>query len=208
MLKATLCWLFGPRHVWICALVVVLALAVCSRPGTPDPAIRITGLVLQLMGVLTVVWGIVQTRRFFGRPSILSRFWDWLAAAPFRKPRVVSATGHAILGGVTCKGRGYATHGAGDNPSLESRLDALEKNLAGVHQRITGLEREYDQELRKLGERIRTESGSLKAELGQVQGRFESFGTGGIHISAVGAAWLFVGLILSTASVEIAAWLA
>ncbi|MEW9572691.1 hypothetical protein ABQJ54_13105 [Rhodanobacter sp. Si-c] len=92
----------------------------------------------------------------------------------------------------------------GENPTVESRIEALEKNLKGVHQRITGLEQEYDQELRKLGVYIRSGNSFLKAEIGQVNGRLEAFGAGGVHISAMGAVWLFFGLILSTASVEIA----
>jgi hypothetical protein len=32
----------------------------------------------------------------------------------------------------------------------------------------------------------------------------EASGTGGVHISAIGASWLFVGVILSTAAIEIA----
>lgn len=207
MLKSTLIWVFGPRHVWICVLVTAAALAVCFRPGTPEPVIRITGLVLQALGVLTVVWGIVQTRRFFRRPPVLSRVLGWLRAAPFRKRRAITATASATLGGGTGKVRAYASHGAGVNLTVEGRLDALEKNLAGVHQRITGLEREYDHDLRNLGERTRGESDSLSDQLGYVHGRFEEFGTSGIHISAVGAVWLFIGLILSTAGVEIAAWL-
>jgi len=202
--KATLRWLFSPRYVWACFAVATAALVVCLRPGTPEPTIRLTGLFLQLLGVLTVALGIIETRRFFGRPPISSNIRAWLAATPFRRPHVASAVGHASLGALTCKARGYGTHGAGENPTVESRVEALEKNLMGVHQRITGLEQEYDQELRKLGERIRSENSSLKAELGQVNGRFEAFGTGGVHISAVGAVWLFFGLILSTASVEIA----
>jgi len=35
----------------------------------------------------------------------------------------------------------------------------------------------------------------------------EATGTGGVHISAIGASWLFVGIILSTAAPEIAEFL-
>jgi len=207
VLKATLHWLFGPRHVWACLLVTAVALIFCLRPGTSEPVIRLTGLALQLLGVLTVAWGIAETRRFFGLPPLRSKVKAWLEAAPFRRSQTVSAVGHATLGAPTGKARGYGMHGPGENPTVESRLEALEKNLAVVHQRITGLEQEYDQELRSLSERIRAENGSLKAELGQVRGRLEGFGTGGVRVSAMGVVWLFLGLVLSTAGVEIAEWL-
>lgn len=204
MFKAILHWLFRPRYFWACFIVTAVALAVCLRPDTTEPTIRLTGLFLQLLGVLTVVWGIMETRRFFGRPPISSNVRSWLAAAPFHRPKVISAAGHASLGPLTCKARGYGMHSAGEHPTVESRLDALEKNIAGVHQRITGLEQEYDQEFLKLGAQVRTESNSLKAELHRINGRFEAFGTGGVHISAIGAVWIFAGLVLSTAAIEIA----
>jgi hypothetical protein len=83
-------------------------------------------------------------------------------------------------------------------------LDALEKNLGVVHQRITGLAQEYDQELRHLASSVRTEQASRVQQVTVVNARLEELGTGGVHISAIGAAWLFVGLVLSTAGPELA----
>ena len=204
VIKATLRWIAAPFHVWLCLGVTVAALIISLRPNTPEPVIRLTGLVLQLLGVLTVAWGISETRALFGRPSIRSKISAWLSAAPFLKPHHGSATGRASVGGIRVKARGHATHGAGESPTTESRLQALEKNIEVVHQRITGLAQEYDQELSHLSTSLREEQASRVQQVTSVHTRLEEFGTGGVHISAIGAAWLFVGLVLSTAGPELA----
>lgn len=204
MIKATLRWLATPYHVWLCLAVTAVALLISLRPNTAEPVIRLTGLALQLLGVLTIAWGISKTRAMFGRPSIGSNIRAWLTAAPFLRPYHGSATIRMSAGGATVKARGHATHGAGENPTTESRLDALEKNLGVVHQRITGLAQEYDQELRHLASSVKTEQASRVQQVTVVNARLEELGTGGVHISAIGAAWLFVGLVLSTAGPELA----
>jgi hypothetical protein len=204
VIRATLRWLATPHHVWLCLAVTVAALTISLRPNAPEPVIRLTGLVLQLLGVLTVAWGISETRAMFGRPSIGSEIRAWLSAAPFLKRHQGSATIRASAGGITLRARGHATHGAGENPTIGSRLHALEKNLEVVHQRITGLAQEYDQELRHLANSLREEQFSRVQQVASVNVRLEEFGTGGVHISAIGATWIFVGLVLSTAGPELA----
>jgi hypothetical protein len=204
VIKATLKWLGTPRHVWLCLFVTVVALVISLRSNTPEPIIRLIGLVLQLLGVLTVAWGISETRAMFGRPSIGSKIRTWISAAPFLRSQHVTASGRAITGGATVKARGHVTHSAGENPTIDSRLDALEKNLEAVHQRITGLSQEYDQELRNLTNRVREEQSYRNQQVTSLYARLEEFGTGGVHISAIGAVWLFVGLVLSTAAPELA----
>ncbi len=57
---------------------------------------------------------------------------------------------------------------------------------------------------RKAGEALRNEEQIRQAEDTVIRKRLEATGTGGVHISAIGASWLFVGVVLSTAGVEIA----
>jgi hypothetical protein len=84
-----------------------------------------------------------------------------------------------------------------------SRLDAIEKNIGVVHDRITAFQNETDQELRKLADRVREEQGARSQEDLAIRAMLEATATGGVHISAMGAVWLFVGVALSTAGIEI-----
>lgn len=76
-----------------------------------------------------------------------------------------------------------------------------------IHDRITGTEEEMDEEFRKAAEALKSEETARQAEDRALYERLEATGTGGVHISAIGASWLFVGVVLSTAAPEILAFL-
>jgi hypothetical protein len=204
-LSALRSWFAKPRYVWIALAVVVLALGVTFRPGTSEPTIRLVGLALQLMGICTVIWGISETRNLFGHPSLSSKVKAWLGEFPLRRRSIVIGAAAIAAGSASVKGRGYVTHGPGPNPTTETRLNALEKNIAALHDRISGTEREMDAELQKGADALKGEADARLAEDKTIREKLEATGTGGVHISAIGAFWLFVGVTLSTASVELAA---
>src|ERR1019366_7612660 len=107
------------------------------------------GLALQLFGIGTVIWGISETRALFGHPSLASKAKSWLIRFPLlRRSVVISATGLAA-GAAVGKARAYGTHGPGANQTTESRLDALEKNIASIQERITESQHEIDVESSK-----------------------------------------------------------
>jgi hypothetical protein len=203
-LAALWSWFVKPRHVWIALGVVVLALVVALGPCTSEPTIRLVGLALQLMGICTVIWGISETRNLFGHPSLSSKVKAWLGEFPLRRRSIIIGAAASAAGFASAEGRAYVTHGPGPSPTTETRLDALEKNIAALHERISGTEREMDAELRKGAEALEGEANARSAEDKVIREKLEATGTGGVHISAIGALWLFVGVTLSTASVELA----
>jgi hypothetical protein len=105
------------------------------------------------------------------------------------------------------KARAYVTHGPGAVPTIEARLDALEKNVTSIHERITQAQKEMDEEFQKTADALKREEQSRQAEDNVIREKLEATETGGVYISAIGASWLFVGVILSTAATEIAALL-
>ena len=204
-LAATRSWLLEAKHFWLSTGVIVVALLIALRPGTPEPVIRITGLALQLLGIATVVWGISETRESFGLPSLTSVVKAWLGRFPLlRRTVVLSAVGSA-LGLAGAKARAYVTQGPGDNPTTETRLSALEKNIQLIHERISATQQEMDAELKKAADALKNEKQVRESEDQGIRTKLEATSTGGVHISAIGALWLFVGVSVSTASVEIAA---
>jgi hypothetical protein len=120
--------------------------------------------------------------------------------------RPVSApetTVSATASGSSSSIRSYATHGPGDNPSVESRIAAIEQNTESLHRRITQTQNEMDAESRRLSGLMTNESNIRHLSVNAMQQNLERAETGGLHISAIGAALLFVGVTLSTASPEI-----
>jgi hypothetical protein len=200
-------WLVEARYAWLALGVTCAALIVALRPHTSEQVIRLTGLILQLLGIGTVIWGISETRALFGQPSFAAKAKSWLVRFPLRRKNIVLAAGAGSLGAATCKGRGYVTKAAGPNPTIETRLDALEKNISLIHERINATENEMDEEFRRAADALKTEEQARQSDDGAIREKLETTGTGGVHISAIGALWLFVGVTLSTAGIEIAEFL-
>lgn len=106
------------------------------------------------------------------------------------------------------RARGHVTHSTPPNPTVNDRLDALEKNIGALHDRVGATQKEMDEEVSKLKTSVSDEARQREQEDQGNRKLVEMTATGGVHISAIGAVWLFVGVVLSTAGVEIAATLA
>lgn len=197
-------WVAEARYAWLSAGVILAALIVSLRPNTPEPVIRLTGLVLQLLGIATVIWGISETRAFFGHPSFANKTKLWLTRFPLLRQNIVIAAGSASLALLTAKARAHSTHSSGQNPTIEARIESLERNIVLIHERISGAEKEMDEEFKKISDVLKSEEHARQWEDNEIHKKLETTGTGGVHISAIGASWLFVGVILSTSAVEIA----
>lgn len=202
-LKAVGPWLGEARYVWLALAVNIAALAVALRPGTSEPVIRLTGLALQVLGIGTVIWGISETRALFGHPSITSKAKGWFGRFPLLKRNIVIGVVGIESADMIGKARGYVTHNPVPSPTIDARLDALEKNIVSIHERISQAQNEMDQELQKANEAIKAEKHARETEDNSLHSKLEATGTGGVHISSIGASWLFVGVVLSTAAIEI-----
>lgn len=203
-LRALWPWLAEARYAWLALGVIFIALVVSLRVCTSEPVIRLTGLVLQVLGIGTVIWGISETRALFGHPSFAAKTKSWLERFPLLRRNIVLAAGTGSFAFATGKARGHVTNGPGPNPTIESRVESLERNIALIHERISSTENEMDEVFRKTADALRNEEQTRRSEDQILYERLEATGTGGVHISAIGASWLFVGVVLSTASVEIA----
>lgn len=101
----------------------------------------------------------------------------------------------------------YSIYGAGDTPTLESRIAALEKNIHAVNARIDSAQNATDAEFRNISISLKQEEAARATADQKINEKLEATGTGGVHISAIGSLWLFVGVTLSTASVELSQWM-
>ena len=200
-------WLLEASHFWLAIAVVGTALLFVLRHGVTEPEVRITGLVLQILGIGTVAWGIRETRMLFGRPDILSISREWLKRFPVYGGRIVSASINVTDAGDTMHARGYVSANAGPEASAEARIEALEKNVKYLNERIDQTQSEMDQNFRAQTQTLEQEQQTRAKEDQDIRAKLEVTETGGLHISAMGALWLFVGVTMSTASLELAKWL-
>ncbi len=205
--KAIWPWLAEVRYAWYSAAVIGVALIISLLLYPTEPVLRLTGLALQLLGIGTVIWGISETRALFGQPSFASKAKGWLSRFPLLPRKVGIVVGSATLTLGVGKVRAHGTNGPGANSTIEARVDALEKNVTSIHKRISQIQEEMDGEVHKVADAVKREEQLRQAEDNTIRAKLEATGTGGVHISAIGASWLFAGIILSTAATEIAALL-
>ncbi len=196
-------WLAEARYLWIAVAVIGIAVCFLLREGATEPITRLTGLVLQVLGIGTVIWGIRDTRTFFRHPSYLSLLSGWLSRFPLLKQKAIVGLSGVALVSIAGKGRAHVVDGAGENATVEARLSALEKNIGYMHERISEAQKEYDRGVQEVAVALKTEKDLRQSEDTKIRAKLEVVGTGGLNISAVGASWLFVGVVLSTASPEI-----
>lgn len=202
-LRAVPRWLDEARHLWIALLVVLAAFVIAFRPGTTEPVIRLTGLVLQIFGLFTVAWGIAETRALYGHKPFYKLFAEWaLRFPPLGRP-VRLKGGSASISATVSIGSGWGTIGAEPGATLEQRVEALEKNLPLIHKRISGVESSLGAKVQNVADKLSQEERARRAEDEVIAKRLESTATGGVHISAIGVVWLFFGVTLSTAGIEI-----
>lgn len=206
-LRAILYWLFDARLFWLALVVVIASLLFVVHKGVTEPEIRLTGLVLQILGIATVAWGIRETRALFGRPDIFTLARNWIHKAPVYGGRVVSGSINVTLPGLEAHARGYCSSTATLDATIEERVDVLEKNVKHINNRIDETQTEIDQHSRVQSVALKQEKQERSQQDQELSAKLEVTETGGLHISAIGALWLFVGVSLSTASVEISTWL-
>lgn len=203
-------WLWAPfpRNVYWVMLPLAAAMLVIYLHSASEPAIRLTGLVLQLLGIGTVIIGIEKTRELFARPTLRSVFTKWLAERPRLGRTTVTASLNAgALAMVTGKGRGYVTNNPPAGATMNERLESLEKNVGLLNSRISGVQGELDTLERQQSAALRQERDARKMADDQLREKLEGLATGGFNISLAGAAWLFVGVTLSTLAPELSRWL-
>lgn len=198
-------WIWRAHRLWIALLAIPTVGLICwAVLSNWEPRIRFTGMSLEVLGLFTVAYGLRETRTLFGRPSLLAVSRDWLRDFPrFRHElRMVAGTAAITLNGVGLSGT--ATVGVAPTASLEERVAALEKNFNQAHLLIHEAQRKIDREaeLRKSG----VESEKRAREVGDEKNRqlVEEAAAGGLYLEAIGVLWLFFGIIMATASNELA----
>ena len=86
---------------------------------------------------------------------------------------------------------------------MEERVQILEKSIPLLSEQIANTQRELDAVIVRLRQQLRQVTANTDHMAHQLSTRLTEFGTGGLHISAIGALWLLVGSVLGTASHEI-----
>lgn len=197
-------WL-GIRALWpfwfgIFALVAVWSIVFIL--GCREKDIRLLGMFLQLGGFLTVAKGLRDSGRLFKKPTVRERIALYFKGFPRRRVtnHILSAQG--IVKAMTGSGRGIVLPGP-DTP-LEKRVEMLEertKNLSSEVGELGGKLRAQSDELTlKITEEVTERQAGHRA----FEEQLERAVIGGIHVEWWGVIFFIAGIILASASPELA----
>lgn len=205
-IKALMSWLGELRYAYLAVVYVLLGLSIIYSLGASEWSIRFVGGGLQILGIGTVVWGISLTRKQFGHQPVYVWIYSWLRRFPLiRRTAYIRAEG--VMPSISMSGRLTAVFSPNSNASVEERLLAIEQGMGTVQKRIEAAEAQIDREIRETHSKIAVEARARESADRQTMSALESTSTGGVHVSAIGALWLFAGVALSTASPELSSWL-
>jgi len=204
-LRAHRAWLWESRFFWLTVLGAV-GVPVAVLVWWPyEHIIRYAGLGLQVAGILTVWWGIRETRKLFEHPTFWMQAGEWFRRRPRYGGRVVAGEGSAAAA-AGAFGRTTVWSHASSGATLEQRLEVLEKNLQSVRDDLSGFQTKTEEDIRRHDQAIREEQQARDSADQEIRKKLKSTETGGLHISAMGAIWLLVGVIMGTIPAELARW--
>lgn len=206
-LRAIAHWLWDGREGWGPLLIAVgIVIAASSITKVLDDGLRYAGLILQILGVVTVAIGLRDRRQTFQKLGLPRLFLQWLARFPryAPKPHIISAQGIASASAVG-SAYGFGWHGVPDNATVEDRLVALQKNLDTVKQLALDAQKQAQVEAAKLDSKLEAERREREASDRALGAKLESVGAGNLHLEGAGVFWLIVGVVLGTAPNEMAA---
>ena len=119
----------------------------------------------------------------------------WLGRFPLLRRNVVIGVGGVSLSTSIGKAEAYKTRPRTE-AHIDSRLNALEKNVTAIHERIKETHAEIDEGFRKRASALSVKTITVRGGR-PIREKLEATGSGGVHISAIGASWLFVGASLA-----------
>lgn len=192
----TAAWLLEPWLLLVSgALGLIIVAVLCFEFPHRELTLRALAAVLQLVGVLTVVWDLRSTQKKVGSPGLR----DWLREWRRRRPgHEVTAVGADLIGSYKIRPRTYARGRTVPAPGepIDERVAALEADMTHLNAAVGALHVELDLErgARELGDhheatqRAAVEN-NLRENLKDVMG-------GSIPLSLIGAWWLAVGVVL------------
>lgn len=196
--------LFWCNFVFISASVAVIWAS--PAPNASDLRVRLLGMALQLVGIVTVWLDLTDAARHFGKGgplSFLVNTWEWLKIGIFG-PKRIAVSSCAEGGYDIFAGRGRLRQPIGPSAPVLERVTALEVIVAQIDAGLDSAFQEIDERTRELRTKISAEAAAREHSIGDVKRSLESTATGNYAPLAFGAFWLAVGVVLATLAPEIA----
>jgi hypothetical protein len=200
-------WLVEGKIVFMCFLVIVAAVVLGFFTWRSEISIRSAGYVLQLIGMIFAIRGLLSIRAHFGQTLLRKIFVNWLKRFPKWKRNIVVEVNSANLVLVGMKVGAEVWTPDNSQQPIEKRIEGIVKNL----ERIRTEQREHTNSIDELKqsheEHKKTVAEQAKKMEDEIRSELESLHTSDLITSAVGLVWLTVGITMSTMAPELYQWL-
>ena len=200
-------WLAEGEIVFMCLLVIASAIALVFCTWRSEVSIRLAGYVLQLIGMIFAIRGLLSIRTHFGQTLLRKIFLNWLKRFPKWKRNVVLELNSANIASAGMKSGAEVWTPDNSEQSVEKRIEGIVKNLERIrtvqHEHtnsIDELKQSHEEHKKKVAEQAK------KIE-NEIHSKLELLHTGDLITSVVGLVWLTVGITMSTMTPEIYQWL-
>ena len=204
-----------PKKIWFTLFPIFIGVIFCwlipagifNGPilnDTFETRFRLTGLSLELLGIVTVVYGLNAALKLFD----VERLWEiipkWFKRCPnFRgDSRIIVGSINVTLEAAT--GSAFGTSTLTPNSSIENRVTFLEEQLKQVHLQLYKNRIDFENKFQKSSDALNTERCEREAGDKQAQQALKEFAVGDVYIELMGIIWLIFGAIFATASTELA----
>ena len=201
-------WLRHPWPLWLATALLCLLWAGLGIWKPCDLTYRMIGMVMQVSGVSTAIWGLLAIRVFFGLKPYRRTLGEWWA----RRPRwnssytmAADAGAYALEGNDVLLARSSVTFDR--TKSVEERLNALTDAVEGLHKSLGSIDVRHSDRAEALANELKTLAARSDAQTTDVAERLKRAQTGSASLSLAGAALLLAGVVLTSIPVELAYYL-
>jgi hypothetical protein len=201
-------WLWRTRPlVWVLVAIIFVSVLGFLISSCLERYVRISGMSLQLVGVILAGVGLWDTRRAFeDQPTTWEGIKRWWMGRPrFTPQHQVLAASSIAAGDAIMSARASVT--AAPNASLEHRVAVLERGHAALFDEVGKLSEETRQKIGELSNAMTTERSERQEADKGVREQLKKAVAEGLPLGLVGAAFFFIGIIGASASSEMASWI-
>jgi hypothetical protein len=200
-------WLAEGEIVFMCLLVITAAVVLGFYTWRSEVSIRSAGYLLQLIGMIFAIRGLLSIRAHFGQTLLRKIFLNWLKQFPKWKRNFVLEINSADSASVGTKLSLEIWTPDNSEQPVEKRIEGIVKNLERIrteqHEHtnsIDELKQSHEEHKKKVAEQAKKIENEIHSEL-------ELLHTGDLITSVVGLVWLTVGITMSTMAPEFYQWL-
>jgi hypothetical protein len=200
-------WLWRTRPlIWALVAIIVVFVLWFLIFSCLERYVRVSGMGLQLIGVILVSIGLRDTRRAFeDQPTTWEGIKQWWTDRPkFPLHHVAFEARGVAVAAAVASARMRVT--AGPNASLEHRVAVLEREHAALFDEVGKLTGDADRKIGELSNAIALERSDRQEADKAIKQQLKRAVAGGLPLGWVGAVCFFIGIIAASASPEIASW--